>query len=77
LRDIDHTGLGALDNHLPKVTTIEGNNQTIECLCQFMYRRVFQTGLMKIITNMFDIKPTVQARKETAAEEAYSHREAA
>jgi hypothetical protein len=28
-----------------------------------MHRRVFQTGLMKIVTNMFDVKPAVKAWK--------------
>jgi hypothetical protein len=34
---IDHAGLHALADHILKIIAVEGNNQTIQFLCQGVY----------------------------------------
>ncbi len=62
-RDIDNSRFTASVHQVNKVVSVKGNNQAVESCCQGIDRRVFETALVKVVADMFDIKPAVEARK--------------
>src|SRR5690348_3180414 len=62
-RDVNDAGLCALIYHFDKIVSIKGDNQTVEFTCKSIDRWVFQAAVVEVVSNMFDIKPAIEARK--------------
>ena len=63
IRNRNNAGISTFLCHRPKVIAVEGDNQPLLLFCKRKHFRIRDTAEMKIVADIFDIKPAIEARK--------------